>query len=390
MTAQNTAHTPAGPAQRRRRTERRQQVQASAALLFARSGFEHVTMSQIAESVGITASALYRLFDSKSAILAQILTDWADRATPPLDSDPSLEEILEHQARVTTDIPGYGVLWSRESRHAPAEVYESLVQKSQATRALLAAKLGDTRPELSEDGRSFLVRAAQSALSSLTPGLSNVDSRVTAHLLTAMACAMVNAPLGPEPEESRAPGLGLLPATQREALLTVAARLFAERGYRGTNMGDIGAATKVSGPSLYAHFSGKAEVFEEVVRRANHAQWMILTDALHLGTDHDDVVDRLVLAFVDLVWTRRYIIGLLGYNLHLQPDIERSQRDFVREWMHLLAAIRPELAANESRMLVYGAMNVVSDLVLAHQAGTRAITRRRLVDLATAVLHARI
>jgi AcrR family transcriptional regulator len=43
----------------------------------------------------------------------------------------------------------------------------------------------------------------------------------------------------------------------RDALLQQAARLFAERGFRGTSVEDIGAACGVSGPAVYKHFSSK-------------------------------------------------------------------------------------------------------------------------------------
>ncbi len=46
-------------------------------------------------------------------------------------------------------------------------------------------------------------------------------------------------------------------AERRAALLTAAARLFAERGFDGVTLGDIGEAAGVSGPAVYRHVSGK-------------------------------------------------------------------------------------------------------------------------------------
>lgn len=36
--------------------------------------------------------------------------------------------------------------------------------------------------------------------------------------------------------------------------------LFAERGFHGVSVGDIGAASEISGPAIYKHFRGKEEV----------------------------------------------------------------------------------------------------------------------------------
>ena len=45
--------------------------------------------------------------------------------------------------------------------------------------------------------------------------------------------------------------------TRREEILDAAARLFAERGYHGVSIDDIGAAVGMSGPGFYRHFAGK-------------------------------------------------------------------------------------------------------------------------------------
>lgn len=46
-------------------------------------------------------------------------------------------------------------------------------------------------------------------------------------------------------------------ADRRAALLSAAARLFAERGFNGVTLGDIGEAAGVSGPAVYRHVPGK-------------------------------------------------------------------------------------------------------------------------------------
>src|SRR3954462_15943974 len=45
--------------------------------------------------------------------------------------------------------------------------------------------------------------------------------------------------------------------TRREQILKEAARLFAERGFHGVGVDEIGAAVGISGPGLYRHFAGK-------------------------------------------------------------------------------------------------------------------------------------
>ena len=56
-------------------------------------------------------------------------------------------------------------------------------------------------------------------------------------------------------------------AARREAILTAAAQLFADRGYAAVGMDDIGAAAGVTGPAIYRHFGAKASVLTAVFDR---------------------------------------------------------------------------------------------------------------------------
>lgn len=49
-------------------------------------------------------------------------------------------------------------------------------------------------------------------------------------------------------------------ADRRRTLLDAAARLFAESGFNGVSIEDLGAAVGISGPALYRHFSSKLAV----------------------------------------------------------------------------------------------------------------------------------
>ncbi|WP_089302607.1 TetR/AcrR family transcriptional regulator [Haloechinothrix alba] len=51
----------------------------------------------------------------------------------------------------------------------------------------------------------------------------------------------------------------------RAAVLDVATRLFAERGYAGTALADVAADAQVTRGAVYHHFSGKQALFEAVL-----------------------------------------------------------------------------------------------------------------------------
>ncbi|MBF0095095.1 MAG: TetR/AcrR family transcriptional regulator [Alphaproteobacteria bacterium] len=54
---------------------------------------------------------------------------------------------------------------------------------------------------------------------------------------------------------------------KRRAILDAAAALFASEGYAGTSMDALAARANVSKATVYAHFSGKAELLGAVVRQ---------------------------------------------------------------------------------------------------------------------------
>ncbi len=53
----------------------------------------------------------------------------------------------------------------------------------------------------------------------------------------------------------------------KEDVVRAAGRLFAERGYHGTSMRDLGQELGILGSSLYSHIDGKDQLLVEVIRR---------------------------------------------------------------------------------------------------------------------------
>ena len=55
--------------------------------------------------------------------------------------------------------------------------------------------------------------------------------------------------------------------TRREEILDAAAGLFADRGYHGVSIDDIGAAVGMSGPGIYRHFASKEDILAQMLLR---------------------------------------------------------------------------------------------------------------------------
>jgi AcrR family transcriptional regulator len=90
--------------------------------------------------------------------------------------------------------------------------------------------------------------------------------------------------------------------TTRDRLSTEAARLFAQRGYHGTSIGDLADALGIRKASIYSHIEGKEDLLSEIALAGARAFHLALdalpedagpAERLRLALRaHLDVVDR--------------------------------------------------------------------------------------------------
>lgn len=120
----------------------------------------------------------------------------------------------------------------------------------------------------------------------------------------------------------------------RERILQAAARLFRERGYKGSTVRDIAQAVGILSGSLFHHFRTKEEMLIEIMREA----------ALSVCIRAEEVTGREAPAVEQL---RELIL------LELQAIISNSRKDFhgvlFFEWREVSQAIRPEFTALRKR-----------------------------------------
>lgn len=120
-------------------------------------------------------------------------------------------------------------------------------------------------------------------------------------------------------------------SARRAELTRAAARLFAEKGYHGTSVGDLAEALGVQKGSLYAHIESKADLLWEVAREgaaAFHA-------ALDSVPEEGPVVDR--------------IRAALRAHLRVVAEQLDIATVFVREWRYLEGERRDEFVAERRR-----------------------------------------
>src|SRR6266699_388085 len=120
-------------------------------------------------------------------------------------------------------------------------------------------------------------------------------------------------------------------STRRAELTRTAARLFAEKGYHGTSIGDLAEAMGVQKGSLYAHIESKADLLWEVAREGSAA----FHDALDSVPDDGPVIER--------------IRAALRAHLRVVAEQLDVATVFVREWRYLEGERREEFVAERRR-----------------------------------------
>jgi AcrR family transcriptional regulator len=151
----------------------------------------------------------------------------------------------------------------------------------------------------------------------------------------------------------------------RSRILRTAGRLFAERGYRGTSIDELGAAAGISGPGLYKHFPNKEALLGELLVGVSERLLAGGKARLAEASGDGDALARLVdfhLAFAlgepELILVQDRDWGQLCETD--RRSVRRLQRAYVEIWTSVLQGLRPDLDHEHARacvQAVFGLMN---------------------------------
>jgi AcrR family transcriptional regulator len=374
------------PRRRARPKERKQQILASAAELFVQQGFPNVTMSTIAESVDITAGALYRHYPNKAELLAFAIRQSLD-SFPKIDPEASLDDALALACEVAVRHRELGPLWSRQLRYLPEDTQSELRGRLKDMNHAYVELIQRSRPALSRDQARLLAWSVQGVLSS--PGNHSVvlPAAEFADLLESACRSLCDIDLAGTAITAPGSVAPLLePASRRELLLQKAIRLFGAKGVHATSMEDIGAAAGVTGPSLYTHFAGKEDILAAALDRATQALWLDLGEALHHHDDAQDALRAVVGGYVRMTLGWLQLTSLVLVEFGDNRASRAQQREYVGEWVALIQACRPEVEQAQARILTHAALAVIHDISRTPGVADSGSLQADLTAMALAVL----
>ncbi|MCX4823263.1 TetR/AcrR family transcriptional regulator [Streptomyces sp. NBC_01142] len=156
--------------------------------------------------------------------------------------------------------------------------------------------------------------------------------------------------------------------TRREQILKEAARLFAERGFHGVGVDEIGAAVGISGPGLYRHFPGKdamlAELLVGISERLLNGGRLRVEEAAP-DPDPQALLAALIDGHIDFALDDRPLITLHDRELDRLRDSDRKlvrqlQRQYVELWVTVVRELHRDVPESEARAAVHAVFGLLN------------------------------
>ncbi|MCW2783172.1 MAG: TetR/AcrR family transcriptional regulator [Marmoricola sp.] len=154
-------------------------------------------------------------------------------------------------------------------------------------------------------------------------------------------------------------------STRREQILSTAAELFAERGFHGVSIAELGAACGFSGPALYKHFRGKQAILAEMLVSISEELLSEGRRRVREAEDDDASLDALIDWHISFALDHRALIVVQDRDWAALPVESREkvrdlQRKYVEVWVKALRSLDPELAPKRGRAMAHATFGLLN------------------------------
>lgn len=161
--------------------------------------------------------------------------------------------------------------------------------------------------------------------------------------------------------------------TRRDEILRVAAQLFAERGFHGVGVDDIGAAAGITGPGIYRHFQSKDAILGEMLVRISER--LLTGGQARVAAANDapaDAIAGLIAWQTDFALSNPALIVVQDRDLANVADEDRRrvrqlQRRYVEVWVGVLSQLHPRSDQTTIRARAHALFGLINST--PHSAG---------------------
>jgi AcrR family transcriptional regulator len=154
-------------------------------------------------------------------------------------------------------------------------------------------------------------------------------------------------------------------ASRRDQILSTAAELFAERGFHGVSVADLGAACGISGPALYRHFPSKDAMLAEMLVSISEELLEVGRERVREADDAREALHALVGWHIDFALSNKALIVVQDRDWASLPEeareqVRETQRRYVELWVDQLRAIHRGLPADRARAMAHAAFGLLN------------------------------
>lgn len=175
---------------------------------------------------------------------------------------------------------------------------------------------------------------------------------------------------------------------RRGEILAAAAALFAERGFHGVTIEDIGRSVGITGPGLYRHFASKDAVLAQVLLGVSERLVAGGQDRVASAAGPAQALDALLAGHISFALSEPALITVHDRELGNVPEperrtIRRLQRHYLEQWVAVLAELSPDAPRATLRAAAHATFGLLNST--PHSAG--AVDRRAMARLLHAMAH---
>jgi AcrR family transcriptional regulator len=152
---------------------------------------------------------------------------------------------------------------------------------------------------------------------------------------------------------------------RREQIMAVAAELFAEKGFHGVSIAELGAACGFSGPALYRHFRSKDAVLAAMLVNISEELLSVGRARVREAEDAVQALRALVDWHVSFALDHKALIVVQDRDwaalpLEAREKVRETQRKYVEVWVKQLRTVDESLAPREARARVHATFGLLN------------------------------
>ena len=153
--------------------------------------------------------------------------------------------------------------------------------------------------------------------------------------------------------------------SRREQILATAAELFAEKGFHGVSIAELGAACGFSGPALYRHFRSKDAVLAAMLVGISDELLEVGRARVRDAETPEEALRSLIDWHVSFALDHKALIVVQdrawsALSREAREKVRETQRRYVEVWVRQLRALDEDLSLPQCRAAVHATFGLIN------------------------------